>query len=384
MYPREIANVLLEYAQSFRAVLVTGPRQAGKTTLVQQCFPEKPYVSLENPDERDFALNDPRAYLGRFPNGAILDEVQRVPTLFNYLQEILDKENRDGLYILTGSNNILLQDNVSQTLAGRLGILELMPVSYREMYANAEPQSLIDSVWKGGYPEVHARNRNPSIWYPAYIRTYVERDVRQLRNIEKASAFTNFIRLCAGRIGQQINISTLSNDSGLDIRTIQAWLSILEASFVIYLLPPYYQNFNKRLIKTPKLYFQDTGLACSLLGIRKAQEMAVSHFKGALVENYIISECMKNNLNTQSGYSFYYWRDHKGVEVDLIREGNQEISLIEIKSAQTYTRDFAKNIQKLQELMTSPNAYILYDGEQEYKTSENIHIQNWQTFLKEN
>lgn len=381
MFTREIEKILHEYAQNFRAVLLIGPRQAGKTTLVQQSFPEKAYVSLENPDVRDFAQNDPRAFLNTFPDGAILDEIQCVPILFNYLQEILDTDNRDGLFIMTGSNNILLQDNISQILAGRIGILEIMPISFREINKQVENENLTDLIWKGSYPEVHAKNRNPAIWYPAYIRTYVERDVRQIKNIEKVSAFTKFIRLCAGRIGQQINISTLSNDSGLDIRTIRAWLSILEASFVIFMLQPYHQNFNKRLIKTPKLYFQDTGLVSSLLGIRNPQEMSLSHFKGALVENYIISECIKNNLNTQSGYSFYYWRDHKGIEVDLIRERNQEITLIEIKSAQTYTREFSKNILSLQQLIPKTSAHILYDGIQEFETTENLRIQNWRTFL---
>jgi len=381
MLNRELTSSLKLYAQEFRSVLLVGPRQSGKTTLVRQCFPEKPYVSLENPDERMLADSDPRAFLGRFPQGAILDEIQRVPKLFNYLQEILDNSKKDGLFILTGSNNILLQDSLSQTLAGRMGILDLLPLSYRELSAEYRNKTLSELILQGGYPEIISKNRQANLWYSSYVRTYVERDVRQLKNIENAMLFTKFLKLCAGRIGQQLNISALSNECGIDVKTVNSWLSVLESTYIIKLLQPFYQNFNKRIVKTPKLYFIDTGLACSLLSIRKKEELAHSHFRGALVENYLISECIKNGLNTQTGQAFYYWRDNKGLEIDLIIQNADLVELIEIKAAQTYTDDFTKNLRAIMKLGEINESYVLYDGLLEFEKSEGIRVWNWRSFL---
>lgn len=381
MLNRELTSSLKIYAQEFRSVLLVGPRQSGKTTLVRQCFPEKPYVSLENPDERMLADSDPRAFLGRFPEGAILDEIQRVPKLFNYLQEILDNSKKDGLFILTGSNNILLQDSVSQTLAGRMGILDLLPLSYRELSAEYRNKTLSELILQGGYPEILSKNRQANLWYSSYVRTYVERDVRQLKNIENTMLFTKFLKLCAGRIGQQLNVSALSNECGIDVKTVNSWLSVLESTYIIKLLQPFYQNFNKRIVKTPKLYFIDTGLACSFLSIRKKEELAHSHFRGALVENYLISECIKNGLNTQTGQAFYYWRDNKGLEIDLIIQNADLIELIEIKAAQTYTEEFTKNLRAIMKLGDIKESYVLYDGLQEFEKSEGIRVWNWRNFL---
>ncbi len=381
MLNRELTSSLKLYAQEFRSVLLVGPRQSGKTTLVRQCFPEKPYISLENPDERMLADSDPRAFLGRFPQGAILDEIQRVPKLFNYLQEILDNSKKDGLFILTGSNNILLQDSLSQTLAGRMGILDLLPLSYRELSAEYRNKTLSELILQGGYPEIISKNRQANLWYSSYVRTYVERDVRQLKNIENAMLFTKFLKLCAGRIGQQLNISALSNECGIDVKTVNSWLSVLESTYIIKLLQPFYQNFNKRIVKTPKLYFIDTGLACSLLSIRKKEELAHSHFRGALVENYLISECIKNGLNTQTGQAFYYWRDNKGLEIDLIIQNADLVELIEIKAAQTYTDDFTKNLRAIMKLGEINESYVLYDGLLEFEKSEGIRVWNWRSFL---
>ncbi len=273
MIKRELKVILGEYAGEFRSVLLVGPRQSGKTTLVQETFPDKPYVSLENPDERLLAETDARAFLNRFPQGAILDEVQRVPSLFSYLQEILDRTGQDGLFILTGSNNILLQENISQTLAGRLGILDLYPLSFREISNIGKEYTLNELIFKGSYPEIYNKNRKSELWYNSYIRTYIERDVRQLKNIENTSLFIKFLKTCAGRTGQQLNVSAISNECGIDLKTVNSWLSVLEQTYVIKLLQPFYKNFNKRIVKTPKLYFIDTGLACSLLGIRKKEEL---------------------------------------------------------------------------------------------------------------
>lgn len=384
MLSREIHKTLLEYAQSFRAVLVVGPRQSGKSTLVKHCFPEKPYISLENPDQREIATTDPRAFLNNLPNGAILDEIQRVPTLFNYLQEILDNTKEDGLFILTGSNNILLQENVTQTLAGRIGILDLLPLSYRELSKKLESKSLSEIIVKGFYPEIYDKNRKPQLWYPSYIRTYIDRDVRQIKQIEDTLLFHKFVKLCAGRIGQQINLATLSNDCGINVRTVQSWLSVLESTYIIHLLQPYHQNFNKRIVKSPKLYFYDTGLACSLLKIKDKDELQFSHFKGALVENFIISDCIKNKHNSQNGQQFYYWRDNNGVEIDLIVETSNSITPIEIKSAQTYTQDFSKNIKKFLSYSSGKKGIILFDGKTEFKGSDGIELMHWSKYLTMN
>jgi predicted AAA+ superfamily ATPase len=381
MIVREIRKTLKEYAGSFRSVLIVGPRQSGKTTLAKHCFPKKPYVSLENMDERDLAIEDPRAFLSRFPKGAILDEVQRAPILLNYLQEVLDHTKEDGLFILTGSNNILLQESISQTLAGRIGVLDLLPLSFREIHAIDKKIDLHHCILKGFYPEIYDRSRKPSLWYPSYIRTYIERDVRQIRQIDNISIFQKFVKLCAGRIGQQLNVAALSNEAGIDVRTVHSWLSVLESSYIIYLLQPFHQNYNKRLVKSPKLYFYDTGLACSLLNIKTLNELSFSHFKGMLVENLLITELVKNNLNNKSGYRYYYWRDNNGVEIDLIQESGHDLLPIEIKSAQTYTSDFSKNLKKFMSYSGTPKGIILYDGQQEFRGTDNIDVLNWEGFL---
>lgn len=382
MIRRELITILQEYATEFRSVLLVGPRQSGKTTLVQETFPDKPYVSLENPDERLLAETDARAFFNRFPDGAILDEAQRVPSIFSYLQEILDKTDRDGLFILTGSNNILLQENITQTLAGRLGILDLYPLSFREIAAIGKDYTLNQLIFNGSYPEIYNKNRKPELWYSSYIRTYVERDVRQIKNIENTSLFIRFLKICAGRIGQQLSITAISNECGIDLKTVQSWLSVLEQTYVIKLLQPFYNNFNKRILKTPKLYFIDTGLACSLLGIRKTGELDLSHFRGALVENYIIVECLKNSSNQNSEQAFYYWRDNKGVEVDLIIDKGTTFLPVEIKSAETFSNDFTKNLKKIKSYSGVEEAVIVYAGKMEFETSDSIKVLSIASFLK--
>lgn len=382
MVLREITNLLKEYATEFRSVLLVGPRQSGKTTLAQQTFPEKPYISLENPDERLLAENDARAFLNRFPNGAILDEIQRVPSLLSYLQEILDSSHKDGLFILTGSNNILLQDSVSQTLAGRLGVLELYPLCYNEIESVTNKTTLSELILRGSYPEIYHKNRKPEIWYPSYIKTYVERDVRQLKNIENTSLFIKFLKICAGRTGQQINESSISNDCGIDVRTVRSWLSVLEQSYVIKIIQPYYNNFNKRIIKAPKMYFVDTGLACTLLNIRNSEDLKLSHFYGALVENFIIMDLVKTNANHKKEQDFYYWRDSNGVEVDLIIDEGKDFLPVEIKSAQTFSNDFTKNLKKIKSYSSITKSVVVYDGTMEFETTDHISVSHWTTFLK--
>lgn len=381
MFKRELQSLLLEYAASFRAVLLVGPRQSGKTTLAKTTFPNKPYVSLENLDERNLAMDDPRGFLNRFPEGAVLDEVQRAPVLLNYLQEVLDQSSHDGMFILTGSNNILLQENATQSLAGRIGVLDLLPLSFRELQSERPNMTLFDYVVQGGYPEVHAKLRKPALWHASYIRTYIERDVRQIRNIENLALFQKFVRLCAGRCGQQLNLSALSNACGIDQRTAQSWLSVLEHTFVVFLLQPFHENFNKRIVKSPKLYFHDTGMACALLGIRNTEELAFSHFRGALIENFIVSEHRKNTTNAGLQAEQFYWRDNNGVEIDLVVQGGNNYVPVEIKSAQTYSKDFAANLKKWMVYSNTPVGYVVYDGPQEFKGSDGIEVMNWRSFL---
>jgi len=377
-----MADVLKMYAQSFRAVLLTGPRQSGKTTLVKTIFPNKPYVSLENPDESAFALNDPRGFLNRFPNGAILDEIQKTPLILNYLQEILDNTNEDGLFILTGSNNILLVQHTTQTLAGRIGVLDLMPLSYSEIYSPEEKPYLAQVLLQGFYPEVIAKKRKPGLWFPSYIRTYVERDVRQIKQIADVFQFQGFLRLCAGRIGQQLNLNALSNACGINLKTTQSWLSILESTYIIHFLQPFYENFNKRTVKSPKLYFCDTGLACSLLNIKTSDELNLSHFRGSLFENLIVMENVKNTLNTKNGNQHFYWRENNGAEIDLLIQSGENITAVEIKSAQTFCTDFTYNLKKFASYSKFSKGLILYDGLQTFTGSDDIGLMNWRDFVQ--
>lgn len=378
MVKRNAEKWLRLLAKEFRSVAVVGPRQSGKTTLVKAVFPKKPYVSLEDPDERHLANSDPRAFLAQFKNGAIIDEAQRVPALFSYLQQILDNTRKDGLFILTGSNNFLLQESISQTLAGRIGYMDLLPLCHNELLQfNLQSPSTNQLVWSGCYPEVYDRDRNPSLWYKAYIRTYVERDVRQLKNITDTVLFTRFLQLCAGRTAQQLNTVALSNECDIDVRTVQQWLGILESSYIIFMLQPHHKNFNKRIVKTPKLYFYDTGLASSLLGIKTEKEMANSHFRGALFENYVVVECLKHKHNSGNQTSYYYWRDNKGVEIDLLAERGGKLLPIEIKASQTYRDDFLMNIHKWNQYAGQKGGVLLFDGSQTINKSNKVTVTNW-------
>ena len=380
MIHRTIEQLLVQYSREFRALAVVGPRQSGKTTLVRSVFAHKPYISLENPDELLLASSDPRAFLNRYLGGAIIDEAQRVPALFSYLQQILDETSEDGLFILTGSNNLLLQQSVTQSLAGRIGYIDLLPLSYNEINSLGLPDlSTNQLILQGCYPEIYDKQRSHQIWYPAYIRTYVERDVKLLRNIDNTLLFTRFVQLCAGRIGQQLSVSALSNECGIDVKTVQAWLSILQSSFIIYLLPPHFKNFNKRVVKTPKLYFTDTGLACSLLGIRSENEVSNSHFRGALFENYVVNELLKHKFNTGSPVNLYYWRDSLGVEIDILLDTGRTLYPIEIKASETFQESHLKPMQQWQRISKITRGLLLYDGEQEFDRQDSVNVRNWRS-----
>lgn len=381
MQPRIAEKLLRKYSRQFRAVAVVGPRQSGKTTLVRKVFPGKPYVSLEDPDERMLASSDPRTFLARYKNGAIIDEAQRVPELFNYMQGILDKVQKDGFFILTGSNNFLLQQSISQSLAGRIGYIDLLPLCFNEIAQfKRKDNSIEELIYTGCYPELYDKNRKPSLWYPAYIRTYIERDVKQIRNIENTIVFNRFLQLCAGRAGQQLNVSALSNEAGVEIKTVQAWLSILQSSYIIHLLPPYHKNFNKRVVKTPKLYFVDTGLACSLLGIREKKELLNSHFRGALFENYIIMEVLKRKYNTGSSAGFYYWKENNGLEVDLLIDTGREMIAHEIKAASTFSESLLKSLYQWEKVSGSTKSVLLYNGQIEISKKNQPQVINWSKY----
>lgn len=382
MIKRTATERLIYLSKTFRSVAVVGPRQSGKTTLCRAVFPEKPYVSLENPDVLDFATTDPRGFLSQFDNenGAILDEIQKAPHLFSYLQQILDETKKKGLFILTGSNNFLLQENISQSLSGRIAYLQLLPLSLEELKPSKYLKNNYTShIFTGGYPEVIADEINPIDWFPNYISTYIERDVRQLKNINNLSLFTKLLRMCAGRTGQILNMASLANDCGIDQKTVASWLGILQSSYIIYLLKPYYNNFNKRITKTPKLYFYDTGVACSLLSIKSAEQIAIHAAKGALFENLMVSELLKNRFNAGETDNLFYWRDKTGNEVDIIAENAEKLTAIELKAGETINNDFFKGLDYFSKLnIADIEKIVIYGGNQTQQRSNGISIKSWE------
>lgn len=367
MIKREIENKLILLSGKFPVVAVVGPRQSGKTTLVKATFPEKEYVNLEEPDTRIFAQTDPRSFLSNRKSGLIIDEAQRVPELFSYIQTIVDEKKIPGSFILTGSHNFLMQEKISQTLAGRVAILTLLPFSLNEVFSTNNENDFRKFLFKGFYPPLYDREIEPGDWYPNYTRTYIERDVRLIKNIPNLNSFTLFVKLCAGRIGQLINLSSLAVEAGISVNTAKSWLSVLESSYIIYRLEPHYQNFNKRLVKMPKLYFYDTGLACSLLGLENEKQVTTHFLLGALFENLIISDLQKYRMNKGLNSDFYFWRDKLGREVDLLIDSGDEKSILEIKAGRTINEEFFKGLTFYKELSGNENisTYLIYSGEKE-------------------
>jgi predicted AAA+ superfamily ATPase len=378
MITRIAKEKLINLANTFKCVAVTGARQSGKTTLVKEVFSSKPYVSLENIDTRQFALEDPRGFLSSYPNGAILDEVQRCPELFSYLQEILDNSTEKGLYILTGSNNFLLQENITQSLAGRVGFLNLLPFSIQELQDNNLAfDSVEEQLINGFYPPIYDQKIPVSDWSPNYIRTYIERDVRQIKNVTDLIVFERFIKLLAGRTGQEFNASSLSVETGVDVKTIQSWVGILESSFIIYLLKPHYNNFKKTIVKRPKIYFYDTALVCSLLGIRTISHLETHPAKGAIFETMVVTEFVKNRTNKALPINLYYWRDKAGHEIDLIIDNAENLLPIEIKSGKTINSDFFKNLDYFKKITGFQNSLLVYNGDLNQKRSNGNEVINW-------
>lgn len=385
MIVRQGYNEVIRLAANFKAIAITGARQTGKSTLVKTLFPGKPYVSLENPDVRRYAIEDPRGFIGQFSNGAVLDEVQRTPELFSYLQEVLDRSNEKAQFILTGSNNFLLQESISQSLAGRIAFFQLPTFSIQELHhANWLLNDEDDLMIKGCFPPVYDQQVPSPDWSRNYISTYIEKDIRQLRNINDLFVFERFLSLLAGRCGQELNASALALEAGVDVKTIQAWIGLLEASYVVFLLRPHHKSFNKTIVKRPKIYFTDTAIVCSLLRITEKNHLINHPLRGAIFENFVVMELRKVFINAGKPSPLFYWRDKTGHEIDIILDDGMKLIPIEIKSGKTIGSGYVKNIHYWMKLSKAENAVVLYAGEEQQTYSENIKIINWRNFVLNN
>lgn len=376
---RELTHKIKQLSAKFGAVTVIGPRQSGKTTLVKEIFPKYKYVSLEDLDNRSFADSDPRGFMRAYSSQVIIDEVQKSPGLFSYLQTHLDSLNKAGQYILTGSQNFFLLEEISQSLAGRVGIVKLLPLSISELQrANYSLDNFGKYVFNGFYPAVYAKKISPNDWYSGYVQTYIERDVRSILNVPNLSVFQKFLQLCAGRVGQIVNLSSLGSDVGITHNTARSWLSILEASFVTYTLKPYFRNFNKRIVKSPKLYFYDSGLVCYLLNITSFEQITSHYLKGALFENLVAGELVKKFFNQGREASLYFWRDKTGREVDFILEKAFSKTLaIEVKAGETFAPDQTAGLDYWRKIAGQKGkGYVIYGGDKNQKRGE-VDLVSW-------
>jgi len=370
MIPRELSTKISELIEKFPIVAITGPRQSGKTTLSKMLKPDYKYVNLENLSDREFAKTDPKGFLETYKNGAIIDEIQNAPSLFSYLQVVTDERNNNGEYIITGSQNFLMMEQIAQSLAGRVAIFSLLPLSYNELKNSLYlPKTWESYALSGSYPRKIIQDISASDYYENYIKTYIERDVRLLKNITNLDLFQKFIQLIAGRVGQLFNQSSLGNELSLDNKTINSWFSLLEISFIAFRLQPYHSNFNKRIVKTPKIYFYDTGLLSYLLGIRNEKDLETHFAKGSVFENLAISELQKNAINSSTKSKFFFWRDHSQNEVDVIIESGMQLHAIEIKSGKTIHQDFFKGLDFFKTLKERTNLYLIYGGTESQERS---------------
>lgn len=379
MYKRILEPFLAEISNKYNIVTLIGPRQSGKSTLSRTVFPDFHYVSLENLDLRQIALQDPRRFLNLGEN-MIIDEVQRAPDLLSYLQGIVDEPSNKRRFILTGSQQLMLMEKVSQSLAGRTFILKLLPFSKQEIIQKNPDMSLEDLLFTGGYPKIYDKDLPAQQWLSQYFQTYVERDVRELLNIGDLDSFQTFLSLCAGRAGSLLNLSSLATDCGISQPTAKAWLSVLKTSFICYTLKPHFRNFSKRLIKSPKLYFYDTGLLCLLLRIRSPEDLLQHPMRGAIFENWVIMEKIKNEFNQGQEPHFYFWRDVSGHEIDLVIDEGTSLFPVEIKSSQTFNNDFTKQLSFLNQLQKkstgSPLGECIYAGTESFEFKD-YKINSW-------
>lgn len=372
MIKRKITKELMLLAKEFPVVTIVGPRQSGKTTLTKMVFPKKDYCSLEDPDIREFVLADPRGFLNKYPKGAILDEIQRCPQLLSYIQGIVDIKQKNGMFVLTGSHQPELHYSISQSLAGRTAILSLYPLTLNEIPISKRKVSVFDQIQTGFFPALYSKRIRPLTFYRNYLKTYVEWDVRQLINLKDLTLFQKFLRLLAGRTGQLINYNNLANDIGVSSTTIKHWISILSSSYLIYELKPYYKNFRKRIIKSSKIYFTDTGLACYLLGINNTEQLERDPLRGNLFENAVIIDLLKQLMNSGLDDNFYFFRDSNGNEVDIIYEAGRSIIPIEVKSSETFNTGFLKGINYLSKITDNKieKSFLIYAGTTEQKINK--------------
>jgi uncharacterized protein len=373
MIQRILGQKIIEAAQKMPVAAVTGPRQSGKSTLVQQIFPAYKYINLEDIEQRQFAAEDPKGFLLNLGEKAIIDEIQHVPALLSYIQVKVDREKIAGQFIISGSQNLLLMESVSQSLAGRVSIFNLLPFSLEEIKDSKFAMSAYeDYIFKGFYPRIYDLDLDPTPWLLDYIQTYVERDLRQVLNVSDLGAFRQFLEICAGRIGQLVNLSDIGNLVGVSYQTINKWLSVLQTSFIIYLLRPYHKNFNKRIVKTPKLYFYDTGLACALMNLRSTDDLNRHFAKGALFENFIINEILKNHLNRNLYPKAYFWNAAGTHEIDLLLDQGAILVPVEIKSGRTITSNFFDSLKYFQPISGAQpdDSYLIYGGDEIQKRSQ--------------
>lgn len=383
MIPRILAKKLTTLAGYYPVVLVTGPRQSGKTTLCKSLFPAKPYVSLEALDEREYAASDPRAFLAEYKAGAVIDEVQNVPALLSYLQSDVDANPEPGRFILTGSQHFGLSAAISQSLAGRCGVVALLPPGFDELRAfeNA-PNELFNSLWQGAYPRIYDRGIPAHQWLADYVATYIQRDVRQVINVTDLLAFTTFLRLCAGRTAQEINLSALGADAGISHNTARTWLSVLETSYILHRVPAWHANVRKQIVKAPKLHFFDSGLVCYLLGIHDPEQLRHHPLRGAIFESWVVSEVVKAYTHRGMAPGVFHYRESRGVEIDLIVQKGIALDAIEIKSGATLANDYFTPLQEFAQRMAllqppvNVAQYVVYGGEPSQRRT-NTRVLSW-------
>ena len=370
---RTAESIILQYLTQYPVVTITGPRQSGKTTLCKKILPEKPYVNLEAPDTRLFAIEDPRAFLAAYPDGGVFDEIQHAPDIVSYIQGIVDEDGRDGLFILTGSQQFEVINSINQSLAGRTALVKLLPFSLQEILSSFPFPGVYKMLYRGFYPRIWHKGLNPTQALRDYFETYVERDLRQLVNIKDLYLFQRFVRLCAGRIGQLLNLSSLANDTGISHTTARNWLSLLEASYIVFLLPPYHRNISKRLVKSPKLYFYDVGLACYLIGIENERQVSRDPLIGNLFENMVVSEVLKHRLHNGLSNNLFFYRDSRGNEVDLLLVSGNMLFPLEIKAGMTVTKDYFKGLKHISKVFPESipaGGGIIYAGNEQQRRTD--------------